>query len=82
MKTKSFLRFAGLAGWLLLLVLSFGTAVAQTVPAQTPEMADGLRASGKIYVVVAVVAVIVGGLLLYLIALDRKVSRLEQEIKK
>ena len=44
-------------------------------------MADDLRASGKIYVVVAVVAVIVAGLLAYLIRLDRKVSRLEKEMK-
>ena len=44
-------------------------------------MADDLRTSGKIYVVVAVVAVIVAGLLAYLISLDRKVSRLEKEIK-
>ena len=34
--------------------------------------------SGKIYVVVAVVVVIVAGLLVYLISLDRKVSRLEK----
>jgi CcmD family protein len=45
-------------------------------------MADGLRANGKIYVVVAVVVIIVAGLLAYLVALDRKVSRLEDQIKK
>jgi CcmD family protein len=54
-------------------------AVAQT--ADSPEMADTLRQSGKIYVVVAVILVVVLGLLGYLISLDRKVSRLEKEIQ-
>ncbi len=53
-------------------------AQAATVAATEPEMADGLRQSGKIYVVVASVIVIVAGLLAYLISLDRKVSRLEK----
>jgi len=66
----------------LLLPLLFLTSLAfgQTLEA-APAMADDLRASGKIYVVVAVVAVIVAGLLTYLISLDRKLSRLEKEIK-
>lgn len=65
---------------LLPLLLLAPLAFAQT-PEAAPAMADDLRASGKIYVVVAVVAVIVAGLLAYLISLDRKVSRLEKEIK-
>ena len=43
-------------------------------------MADSLRSSGKIYVVVAIVLVILLGLIGYLISLDRKVSRLEKRI--
>lgn len=43
------------------------------------EMADGMRANGKIYVVVAVLAVILFGLFIFLINLDRKISRLEKE---
>ena len=55
----------------------------QSVHAQEQvEMADGLRSSGKIYVVVAVLAVIFIGLLLFLISIDRKVSRLEKESQK
>ncbi len=46
------------------------------------EMAEGLRSSGKIYVVVAVLATIFIGLLLFLINIDRKVSRLEKEHQK
>ena len=46
------------------------------------EMAEGLRSNGKIYVVVAVLAIIFIGLLLFLISIDRKVSRLEKEHRK
>ena len=80
MKTSPIQRLAGFFLLLMPLLLSAGNAFAQS--AEAPEMADALRANGKIYVVVAVVAVIVTGLLLYLISLDRKVSRLEQQIKK
>ncbi|WP_343217131.1 CcmD family protein [Hymenobacter profundi] len=54
-------------------------AAAQT--ADQPEMADALRQSGKIYVVVAVIAVVLAGLLFFLISLDRKISRLEKEVR-
>ena len=81
MTNKLFARPLGRFFHLLLpLLLLASLAFAQT-PEAAPAMADDLRASGKIYVVVAVVAVIVAGLLAYLISLDRKVSRLEKEIK-
>lgn len=51
-----------------------------TLFAQEVEMADSLRASGKIYVVVAIVLVILLGLIGYVISIDRKVSRLEKRI--
>lgn len=41
------------------------------------EMADELRKSGKIYVVVAVLAVIFLGLAFYLFAMDRRLKKLE-----
>ncbi|HXC04832.1 MAG TPA: CcmD family protein [Bacteroidia bacterium] len=47
----------------------------------TPEMADSLRASGKIYVVVCVAAIVMAGLILYLVTIDRKVARMERELK-
>ena len=53
------------------LAFSFATA-------QDPEMADGMRSSGKIYVVVAIVLVVLAGLIVYLVLLDRKVTRLEK----
>jgi ABC-type uncharacterized transport system permease subunit len=46
---------------------------------QRIEMADQLRANGKIYVVVAVVIIILLGLILYVTRLDRKITRLEKE---
>lgn len=45
------------------------------------EMADRLRADGKIYVVVAVLLTIFVGIIAYVIRLDRKISRLEKIIK-
>lgn len=46
------------------------------------EMADKLYADGRIYVVVAVVATIFAGIIVYLINLDNKISKLEKQIKK
>lgn len=42
------------------------------------DMADVMRADGKIYVVVAVLLIIFLGLIGYLIHLDRKISKLEK----
>jgi CcmD family protein len=44
------------------------------------EMADTLRQNGKIYVVVAVILIIFIGIILYLVRLDRKISKLEKNI--
>jgi CcmD family protein len=43
------------------------------------EMADGLYQSGKIYIVVIVIAIVFSGIVLYLIRLDKKISKLEKE---
>lgn len=43
-----------------------------------PAMADGLRADGKIWVVVVVLATIFAGLLAWLIRTDKKLTRLEE----
>ncbi len=52
------------------------------IATRTVEMADIFRADGKIYVVLVVLGIIFGGLTLYLIHLDRKISRLERDQKK
>ncbi len=46
------------------------------------DMADAMRSNGKIYVVVTVLTVILIGLFIFLISIDRKVSRLEKEKSK
>ncbi|MFD1631152.1 CcmD family protein [Pseudopedobacter beijingensis] len=43
------------------------------------EMADELRSSGKIYVVVAVITVLFIGLFIYLFSIDRKISKIEKD---
>ena len=43
------------------------------------EMADAMRSSGRIYVVIAVMLTILAGLILYLWRLDRKIGKLEKE---
>ena len=43
------------------------------------EMADKFRADGKIYVVLAIILVILAGLFFYLIRIDRKVAKLEEQ---
>lgn len=47
-----------------------------------PEMADVMYSNGKIFVVVGVVAIIFAGIVVYLIMIDRKVSKLEKERKE
>lgn len=61
----------------LVLICSRGSAWAQDV-----EMADTLRAEGKIYVIVGIILIVLAGLFLYLFLLDRKVSRIEKELNK
>lgn len=48
--------------------------------AQGPDvqMADTMRSNGKIYVVVAIIVTIFAGIILYLIRLDRKLTKLEK----
>ena len=79
--TYFFTRHSTRFALLLLLLVQPLHCLAQTAVAAAaePEMADGLRQSGKIYVVVASVVVIIGGLLTYLVSLDRKVSKLEKD---
>ncbi len=48
---------------------------------EKPQMADALRASGKIYVVVTVLLIILLGLFIYLINTDKKIARLERNNK-
>lgn len=44
------------------------------------EMADLMRSNGKIYVVIAVMLTILFGLIIYLVRLDKKITRLEKDM--
>jgi hypothetical protein len=62
---------------LLMMAMLFSTIIfAQD---KKVEMADTMRDNGRIYVVVAVVLTILIGLILYVVRLDKKMSRLEKE---
>lgn len=78
----STLSFKTITALFLLFILT-GNSFAQAVSSEPPvEMATGLYQSGKIYVVVVVLSIIMLGIAGYLVMLDRKVSKLEKEIKK
>jgi hypothetical protein len=52
--------------------------VANLGMAQQAEMADGLRAEGKIYVVVLMILIVLAGLITYLFLIDRKLAKMER----
>ena len=43
------------------------------------EMADGMRGSGKIYVVITTISIIFVGLAVYLFSMDRRLKKIEKE---
>lgn len=63
-----------LAALLLVNLLSMAQDSTETV-----DMADTMRSNGKIYVVLAVILTIFSGIIIYLVRLDRKMSKLEKE---
>lgn len=71
-----------------LLVLLALLCIQLSLPAQSTdsnsgvEMADGLYQSGKIYVVISAIALIFVGIIIYLVLLDRKIGKLEDQLKK
>ncbi len=46
------------------------------------EMADTMRSNGKIFVVIGVIAIILLGILIFLLQIDKKVRILEKNSKK
>lgn len=65
---------------LLLSFVLFLTALAARAQGDV-EMADRLRADGKIYVIVLIILIVLAGLFVYLFLLDRKVKKLEDRLK-
>lgn len=43
------------------------------------EMADQMRSSGKIYVVIATIVIVFIGLAIYLFTIDRRLKKIERE---
>jgi CcmD family protein len=60
-----------------LLLLSYMAAAAQQP--QPVEMADAMRSSGKIYVVIVTIVIIFIGLAIYLFSIDRRLKKIEKE---
>ena len=62
------------------IILSFLLLLVSLVSfSQETEMADTMRSNGRIYVVVAVLVTILAGLILYVVRVERKISKLEKE---
>lgn len=62
-----------------LLSLLMFSIITNAQDGKKPEMADLMRSNGRIYVVVAVMLTILIGLVLYVVRLDRKISKIEKE---
>jgi CcmD family protein len=60
-----------------LLLVSYTALFAQQN--QPVEMADTMRSSGRIYVVIATIAIIFVGLAIYLFSIDRRLKKIEKE---
>lgn len=64
---------------IVLMLICMINAVALFAQGTDVKMADTMRSNGRIYVVVAVVLTILIGLILYVIRIDRKLSKLEKD---
>ena len=61
------------------LILTFVTVLTNPSFAQETALSRTFHESGKINVVIAIVVVIFIGLIIYLIKLDKKISKIEKE---
>jgi len=64
--------------YLAALIISLLVTIINYAQDDKVEMADTMRSNGRIYVVVAVVVLILVGLFLYLLRLDKKITNLEK----
>lgn len=79
MHKKIYTLLLALYCWLLVVP---AYAQKDTTAVKKVEMADSFRANGKIYVVIAVLLIILFGLFLYVVRLDRKINKLEKDFNK
>lgn len=76
-----YLRILLFSAFLLSALPALPQAQGSTPAAEPVEMADDLRASGKIYVVVLVVMTVFTGLMIYALLTDRKLREVEKELE-
>ena len=62
--------------FLLLLLMCSVAVFAQST--QSVDMADEMRSSGKIYVVIATICIIFAGLAIFLFSIDRRLKKIEK----
>jgi CcmD family protein len=65
----------------MIFILLFLLQYASAQNSNAVEMADLMRQSGKIYVVVGVLCIIFLGIVIYLFSIDRKLNKLEKELR-
>ncbi|WP_299289774.1 CcmD family protein [uncultured Mucilaginibacter sp.] len=65
-----------LLSFLMLFLSTFFSFAQQTTGV---EMADQMRSSGKIYVVIATIVIVFIGLAIYLFTIDRRLKKIERE---
>ena len=63
-------------------LITVSSLVAQTTAIENETMANTMRSNGKIYVVVAVVTTILIGLIAYMFRVEKKISSIENDLKK
>lgn len=72
---------------IVLLIFSLSAFAQEKIPVtesdysnNSVEMADTMRANGKIYVLVGIIAIVFAGITVYLISTDRKIGKLEKNL--
>ena len=64
---------------LSVLILFLSTFFSFAQQTNEVEMADQMRSSGKIYVVIATIVIVFIGLAIYLFTIDRRLKKIERE---
>ena len=65
-----------------IIIIAFICSVSNVIAQGERVGSDFFQAIGKMYVVVTVIALVFIGLIIYLIILDNKISKLEKRIRK
>jgi hypothetical protein len=66
---------------LLIFFLQMFLIFSVSAQAAEPEMADAFRSNGKIFVVLACVLMVLAGIAIFLLILEKRISRLEKEAR-